>query len=112
MYAGRMGYGAHLPTSLGESPVYNLAGVSESGYGPYLGNIFDDISKIAGQVGIVSKELSSVSAGKAKIATVPTDTATLTIPMAGTPVAASIPLWAIGLGAAGLLYLAFGRRRR
>jgi len=110
MYAGRMGYGAHLPTSLGDSAVYNLAEVPESGYGPYLGNFFDDLSRIAKQVGMASDELSKVSAGKAKIATFPPDQATIMIPVGGTPVAYAVPLIPLAIGA-GLLLWYVARRR-
>lgn len=119
MYGGRPGYGGKLPYSLGNLPyslgersaaVYNLAGVASSGYGTYLGNIFDDIAKVAGKVGIVSGELSNVASGKSTISTVPTGYASLTLPIPGSPVSQAIPLWALGAGAAGLLYLAFRKR--
>lgn len=130
MYAGRVGYGGGLPYSLGESQVYNLAEVSPSGYGPYLGesvvynlaevapsgygpylgDIFDDISRMAQEAGIVSGEVAKVVRGEAKIATVPTDRATITVPIPGKPVAASIPLLPLAIGAGLLLFLAFRRR--
>lgn len=114
MYAGRVGYGSGLPSSLGErsNAVYDLAGVAPSGYGPYLGNFFDDLARIAGKVGIVSNELSKVASGDATVATIPTGQASLTIPIPGSPVSTSIPLWVVGAGAAGLLFLAFRRKRR
>lgn len=113
MYGGRAGYGSQLPYSLGErsTAIFNLAEVPASGYGPYLGNIFDDISKIASKVGLVSGELSNVAAGRSTIATIPTGQASLTLPIPGSPVSASIPLWVIGVGAAGLLFLAMRKRR-
>lgn len=110
-----MGYGAHLPYSLGERApgvIQNLAGVSPAGYGPYLGNIFDDLSKIASKVGLVSGELSKVASGQSTVATIPTGQATLTIPMGNSPFSTAIPLWVLGVGAAGLAYLAFRPRRR
>ena len=112
MYGGRPGYGGQLPYSLGErsNAPFNLAGVSKSGYGDYLGDVFSDIAKIANQVGIVSSELSKVSSGESTIATVPTGYASLTIPVPGSPVSKSIPLWMIGAGAAVLVYFAFRRR--
>jgi hypothetical protein len=106
MYSGSMGAGAKLP--------YGIAGwdYPTPGYGGrYLGNIFDDIQKIAGKVGIVSSELSNVASGKSDIATIPKDQATITFPVGG-GVQKAIPLWVIGAGAAGLLYLAFRPRRR
>lgn len=114
MYGGRVGYGSALPYSLGErsNAPFNLAGVAPSGYGPYLGNFFDDLARIAGQVGLVSGELSKVAAGQATVATIPTGQATVTIPIPGSPVSTAIPLWVIGVGAAGLLYVAFRKRRR
>lgn len=113
MYGGRAGYGSQLPYSLGErsNAVFNLAGVPASGYGPYLGNIFDDISKIAGKIGLVSGELSSVASGKSTIATIPTGQASLTIPIPGSPVSQAIPLWLIGVAAGGLVLLAMRKRR-
>jgi hypothetical protein len=119
MYSGRFGYGAHLPTSLGESPVFNLAGweeryeegfgeVTESGYGPYLGNIFDDLSKVAQKVGVVSDKLSEVASGKTSIATIPRNQATITFPAGA--VSTSIPLWPLLIGAGALLY--FGLRKK
>lgn len=110
--ADRPGYGGQLPYSLGErsNAVYDLGEVSPAGYGPYLGDIFSDIAKVADKVGIVSTELSKVASGQSTIATVPRGYATVTIPAGGSPVSQAIPLWAIGLGAAGLLYLAFRRR--
>jgi hypothetical protein len=112
MYGGRPGYGGELPYGIGErsSAAYNLAEVSEAGYGPYLGNLFDDITKIASKVGVVSGELSKVASGKATVATVPTGYASLTIPMGSSPVSQAIPLWVVGASAAALLYLAFRRR--
>lgn len=109
MYAGRMGYGAHLPTSLGEGNVYNLAGVSEAGYGPYLGDFFDDLSKAAEQVGAISKELQQVAQGERKVATFPPDQATVVVPVGGKPVALAIPLVPLVAGAAFLAYLALRR---
>ncbi len=113
MYGGRAGYGSQLPTSLGErsNAVYDLSGVSPAGYGPYLGNFFDDLARIAGKVGIVSNELSKVASGQATVATIPTGQASLTIPIPGAPISTSIPLWVIGAGAAGLLLLALRKRR-
>ncbi|MGH3589541.1 MAG: hypothetical protein ACRDRF_00690 [Pseudonocardiaceae bacterium] len=84
MYAGMMN-GSQIPTSLGAadiynlsgSPVFNLAGmgeVSERGYGPYLGNIFDDIAKIAGKVGSIAGTVSGVASGQQQVVTVPTST--------------------------------------
>jgi hypothetical protein len=114
MYAGRSGYGSGLPYSLGErsNAPFNLGEVSQSGYGPYLGNFFDDLAKIAGKVGLVSNELSKVASGDATIATIPTGQASLTLPIPGSPISTSIPLWVIGAGAAGLLFVAFRRKRR
>jgi len=112
MYGGRPGYGGELPYGVGErsNAAYDLAEVSEAGYGPYLGNLFDDIAKVAGKVGIVSGELSKVASGGSTIATVPKGYASLTIPMGSSPVSQAIPLWVIGASAAALLYLAFRRR--
>lgn len=112
MYAQRPGYGGQLPYSLGErsNAVYDLAGVAPSGYGNYLGDFFDDVSKVAQKVSYVSSELSKVSTGKATVATVPTGYASLTLPMGGSPVSQAIPLWVIGAGAGLLLLLAMRRR--
>jgi len=112
MYGGRPGYGGQLPYSLGErsNAPFNLAGVEPSGYGDYLGDIFSDIARIADRVGMASSELSKVSSGQATIAMVPRGYASVTIPMSGSPVSKAIPLWMIGVGAAGLLYFAFRRR--
>jgi hypothetical protein len=106
MYSGSMGAGAKMP--------YGIAGWDVSpGYGGrYLGNIFDDIRSIAGKVGLVSGELADVASGQKTVATVPTGYASLTLPIPGSPVSQSIPLWVLGAGAAGLLYLAFRPRRR
>ena len=109
MYTGRF-MGGGIPMGLSGSPIYNLGEVSESGYGPYLGNIFDTLSKVASQVGIVSNELSKVSSGQAKIATVPTDRATITFPIPGSPVATSIPLVPLAIGAGLLLFFAMRKR--
>lgn len=80
------------------------------GYGGrYLGNIFDDIAKIAGKVGIVSNELSNVASGQSDIATIPKNQATITLPVGG-GVQKAIPLWVVGAGAAGLLFLAMRKR--
>lgn len=90
-----------------------LSGVSrmpQSLTQPGLGNIFDDIAKIAGKVGIVSNELADVAAGRSNIATVPTDRAVLTIPVPGSPVSASVPILPLAIGAGLLLY--FGLRKR
>lgn len=119
MYAGRM-YGGGMPL-LGESPIYNLAAidwqsgglgeVSESGYGPYLGNIFDDIAKIAGQVGMASGELAKVASGESKIGTFPPNQATLMLPIGGSPVATAIPLLPLAIGAGVLVWMALRKRR-
>lgn len=115
MYSGRIGYGAALPYSLGEREpgvVNNLAEVPASGYGPYLGNFFDDLKKIADKVGIVSSELSKVSSGQATVATIPTGYSSVTLPIGSSGVSTAIPLWVLGAGAAGLLFLAFRPRSR
>lgn len=104
MYAGRIGYGAGMPTSLGENPVYNLAEVSESGYGPYLGNIFDDIARRAQQVRDLASRASQVKEGDAQIVVIPT---TQGLAKQAPSLSAMVP-WLIG-GAA-LLY--FGMRKR
>lgn len=105
MYAGRMGYGGNLPYALGERTPFNAPG-----YTSYLGNIFDDIAKIAGQVGMVSGELSTVASGQKKIGTFDPTKATLMLPIGGSPVATAIPLLPLALGAGALLY--FGVRKR
>lgn len=118
MYAGVTGQGYRIPTALGEAwwgSNYGgryLGEVSAGGYGPYLGNIFDDISNIAAKVGVVSSQLAKVKAGKAKVAVVPTDRASLTIPIPGQPVGVSIPVLPLALGVGALAYLAFRRKRR
>jgi len=113
MYSGRM-MGGQIPTAFGEvSPSgYGpyLGEVGADGYGPYLGNIFDDITKAATKVGVVSSQLSKVKAGKAKLAVVPTDVASITIPIPGKPVGFSLPILPLVLGAGLLTYLAFRRR--
>ncbi len=108
MYSGRMGYGGNLPYSLGEreASVFN-----KGGYGSYLGNIFDDIAKIAGKVGMVSGELSSVASGEKKIGTFDPTKATLMMPIGGSPVATSIPLVPLAIGAGLLLYFGMSGRR-
>lgn len=113
MYGGRPGYGGQLPYGgLGErsNAVYNLAGVAPDGYGPYLGDFFDDVSRLAGKVGAVAGKISEVTTGKATVTTVPKGYSTLTLPYGDSAYSQAIPLWAIGLGAAGLLYLAFRKR--
>ena len=72
MYAGRMGYGAHLPTSLGDSAVYNLAEVPESGYGPYLGDFFDTLKGIADKVSQAAMAAGAIKSGDARVTVVPT----------------------------------------
>lgn len=111
MYAGRVGYGGQLPTSLGErsNAAFNLAGVGPAGHGSYLGDFWDTIQMGAHKVGIVAGEIGKVAHGEASFATIPKDTATLTIPVGG--VSQSVPLWVIGAGAAGLLFLAFRKKR-
>lgn len=110
MYAGRVGYGGQLPTSLGERSAapFNLAGVGPAGHGAYLGDFWDELTKGAHKVGIVSGEIGKIARGEASFATIPKDQAALTIPVGG--VSQSIPLWVIGAGAAGLLFLAFRKR--
>lgn len=112
MYAGMIRHGGY-PFSMNGYPQSEGYGGRYLGAAPYspLGNIFDDIQKIAGKVGLVSGELSQVAGGQATVATVPTGYASLTIPVPGSPVSKAIPLWVIGVGAAGLLYLAFRPRR-
>jgi hypothetical protein len=109
MYSGRSGFGGGLPYGFGDVP--------PSGYGPYLGdssvynlgNIFDDIAKIAGKVGIVSNELSNVASGESNVATVPKDKAVLVVPLAG-GLSKSIPLMPLVLGVGVLAFLAFRRK--
>lgn len=112
MYAGRIGYGGQLPYALGErsNAPYNLAALPPSGYGPYLGDFFDDVSRVAEKISAVSGEISKVTTGRATVATVPTGYASLTLPMGSSPISTAIPLWMLGAGAVGLLYLAFRRR--
>lgn len=113
MYGGRPGYGGQLPYSLGErsNAAYNLAGVSAAGYGPYLGDFFDELTKVAHKVGVISGEIGKVARGDSTVATIPKGTATLTLPVGG-GISQAIPLWVIGIGAAGLAYLAFAPRKR
>ena len=54
----------------------------------------------------MSNELSNVASGQSDIATIPKNQATITLPVGG-GVQKAIPLWVVGVGAAGLLYLAF-----
>lgn len=118
MYNG-MVYGYQIPTSFGEVSEHGygpyLGEVSDHGYGPYLGsnlgNIFDDITNVASKVGVVSSQLSKVKAGKAKLAVVPSDSASITIPIPGKPVGISVPLLPLALGAGALIWLAVRRRR-
>jgi hypothetical protein len=92
-------------------PITNLAGVSPAGYGPYLGNIFDDIAKAAAKVGLVSNELSSVASGESNIATVPKNQAVITLPI-GNGISKSIPLAPLAIGAAALLFFGMRGRKR
>lgn len=108
MYAGTFSGGGR-PYSLGESPLDTYE--SAYGYGPYLGeNFFDKLQNIAQKVGAVAGELSDVREGNTKIATVDAHSPSLVFPVGGAPVAASIPLWMLAAGAAGLFLLM--RRRR
>lgn len=101
----------------GKRPVVEVHRIGErEGYGSYLGDIWMDISNVADKVGIVSRELSQVARGEKKIATVPTDKASITIPLPGKPVGVSIPLLPLVAGIGVLAYMAFhhptrGRRR-
>lgn len=108
MYGGRLDYGGDLPYSLGERSraVYNLAEVPASGYGPYLGNFWDDLAKAAEKVSTVSGEVSKVVSGQSKVATVPTGYASVTIPVPGQPVGVSVPVVPLMIGAGLLLFLA------
>lgn len=109
MYAGRPA--GKLPYGIGErsNAPFNLAGVPASGFGPYLGDFFDDVAKIAGKVGTVAGELSKVNTGQATIATVPTGYSSFTVPV-GTGVSASIPTWVLGAGIGVLVLLAMRKR--
>lgn len=100
--------GGTVPLGERSDIIYNLAGAPYGGQ--YLEGLFDDIAKVADKVGVVSGELAKVASGQATVATIPTGQATLTLPIPGSPVSQAIPLWVIGLGAAGLLFLAFRRR--
>lgn len=120
MYAGRMGYGASLPYSLGERNIDNLTlgEVSPRGYGPYLGNFFDTIKNfatsvenVATKIGIASGQLSQVASGQANVATIPTNKATITIPTGNSGVGVSVPLVPLAIGAGVLLFLALRKRR-
>jgi hypothetical protein len=113
VYSGRPGYGGQLPYALGErsSAAYNLAGVGPSGHGPYLGDFFDELTKIAHKVGVISGEVGKVARGDATVATIPKGQATITIPMGG-GLSQAVPLWVLGVGAAGLAYFAFSGKRR
>jgi hypothetical protein len=112
VYAGRPGYGGQLPYSLGErsNAPFNLAGVGPSGHGPYLGDFFDELTKIAHKVGIISGEVGKVARGESTVATIPKGQATFTLPLGG-GMSQAVPLWVLGAGAAGLAYFAFRKRR-
>lgn len=101
----------YLPIGSGAKLPYGISGWDVSpGYGGrYLGNLFDDLQSIAGKVGIVSGELSKVASGQSDIATIPKNQATITFPV-GSGVQKAIPLWVVGAGAAGLLFLAFRKK--
>lgn len=112
MYGGRIAYGGKLPTSLGErsTAIYNLAEVPSSGYGPYLGNFFDDLAKIAGKVGTVSGKIAEVTSGESKVAVIPSGYSTITVPIPGQPVGVSIPILPLAIGAGLLLFMVMRKR--
>ena len=109
MYAGTFSGGAR-PYTLGESPFDKYE--SSYGFGPYLGeNFFDKLQNIAQKVGAVAGELSDVREGNTKIATVDANSPSFVFPVGGSPVAASIPWWAILAGVGGIVLLTRRRRR-
>lgn len=84
-----------------------------------LGDIFDDINKIAGKVGgitdqikQIASEAGSVASGKKKVATIPTDGSYVTIPVPGQPYGMSLPLMPILFGGGALLAVYLLSRRR
>lgn len=104
-----------IPLSLGESPVFNLADygvdeyspygmgeVSDRGYGPYLGNIWDDLQKIAGRVGTIAGEVGKVVSGDKQVITVPSNQALASTAKSSLP-------WV--LGGAALLYFVLRKKR-
>jgi hypothetical protein len=108
MYGGRVGYNGTPALSLGEREPNVF---SRGGYGPYLGNFFDDLQNIASKVGAVSGELSQVASGEKKVGTFDPNKASLIIPMAGSPLVTAVPLLPLGIGLAALVYFAVRKRR-
>src|SRR5262249_16093730 len=84
-----------------------------------LAGFFDDLQKIAGQVGTVGQQVeeaaeqaSAVSSGQKRVAVVPTNSATLTVPIPGSQFAASVLLVPVLLGLGAVLLFLGTRRRR
>lgn len=102
MYAGRM-MGGQLPYGIGE--------VGPHGYGPYLGDFWDDAASIAEKVGLVADQAQRVVKGEAKVALVPTDHATISLPIPGSYAAVSVPILPIALGVGLLAWFAMRKRR-
>ncbi len=88
---------------------------------PYagLGDIFSDISRIAGKVGIASGKVSAVASqasdvarGKKKVALIPPSGSYATVPVPGQPFGVTFPMMPVLLGGAALVaYLLLSRRR-
>ena len=83
-----------------------------------LGDIFDDINKIAGKVGGITDQVreitgqaSDVAAGRKKVAVIPTSGGFATIPVPGQPYGVTIPLMPILLGGGALVLYLMMRKR-
>jgi hypothetical protein len=84
----------------------------------YLGDLYDDIARIAGQVESVAsrvkyvgKEMSSVARGEKQVATIPSQGPYAAIPLPGSRVGVSVPLIPLLAGAAALVWLVSRRSR-
>lgn len=93
------------------------AGMPAAKYPYGLAGVFDTIERVAGKVGQaagkverVSAQLTDVESGKKKVALVPSEGATFSIPVPGQSYAATIPMWPLLAGGAVLLFLALRRR--
>lgn len=91
-----------------------------AGNRPYgLGDIFDTIASIAekvatgaAKVDVVAQQAGQVAQGKKKVALIPTQGASFTLPVSGQMFGVTVPVMPLLIGAGVLAFFALRRKRR
>jgi hypothetical protein len=75
-----------------------------------IGDLLQDIANIANQVGASAEQIAKVQRGESKVAIVPADSISISIPVQGKPYSVTLPVVPVVIGVGLLVYFAFRRR--